>query len=162
MLFAAEAYQTEGHVRLHNVVISDEKQIKSEMYEKRDVSRHLARGEIENFWGTDRRMTVVGSNGQKESNRDAERGVNPASGEKMFIPAHTGLVSSVVFDKQHGRFVLASSFDQTAKLWTAKTWQPLRELKGHSQKLTGCDISPDGSLIATCSFDRTFKLWGND
>ena len=42
MLFAAEAYQTEGHVRLHNMVISDEKQVKSEMYEKRDVSRHLA------------------------------------------------------------------------------------------------------------------------
>ena len=32
---------------------------------------------------------------------------------------------------------------------------------GHDNKVSGCDISSDGKIIATCSFDRTFKLWSN-
>ncbi len=76
------------------------------------------------------------------------------------IPAHTKLVSNVAFERAHGgEFVVSSSFDGTAKLWTAKTWQPLHTLQGHDGMVTGCDVSPDGSLIATCSSDRTFKLW---
>lgn len=26
-------------------------------------------------------------------------------------------------------------------------------------QVMGVDVSPDGKLIATCSYDRTFKLW---
>ena len=75
------------------------------------------------------------------------------------IPAHTNLVSNVKFEKTNGDFLISSSYDNTAKLWAAKTWLPLGTLQGHDNKLSGCDISPDGKTIATCSFDRTFKLW---
>ena len=78
------------------------------------------------------------------------------------IPAHTNVVSNVVFEKANGEYVLTSSYDSTAKVWAAKTWQPLATLKGHDSKLLGCDIAPDGSLIATCSFDRSFKLWSTE
>jgi U4/U6 small nuclear ribonucleoprotein PRP4 len=78
------------------------------------------------------------------------------------IPAHTNLVSNVKFERaQHGEFLLSSSYDGTARLWAAKTWLPLATLQGHDNKVSGCDISPDGKTIATCSFDRTFKLWRN-
>jgi len=75
------------------------------------------------------------------------------------IPAHTNLVSNVKFEKNNGEFLLSSSYDNTARLWASKTWLPLATLQGHDNKLSGCDISPDSKTIATCSFDRTFKLW---
>ena len=76
------------------------------------------------------------------------------------IPAHTNVVSNVVVEKCNGgEFVLSSSYDKTAKLWAAKTWQPLATLKGHDSRIMGCDVSPNGEMIATCSYDRTFKLW---
>ncbi len=80
------------------------------------------------------------------------------------VPAHTNVVSNVTFERASGigEYLLTSSYDCTAKLWAAKTWQPLATLKGHDSRLTGCDISPDGAFIATCSYDRTFKLWGKD
>merc|ERR1712137_791673 len=74
------------------------------------------------------------------------------------IPAHTNLVSNVKFEKNNGEFLLSSSYDNTARLWASKTWLPLATLQGHDNKLSGCDISPDSKTIATCSFDRTFKL----
>jgi len=75
------------------------------------------------------------------------------------IPAHTGLVSNVKFERRTGDFLVSSSYDNTAKVWANKTWLTLATLSGHDNKVSGCDISPDGQTIATCSFDRTFKLW---
>uniref|UniRef100_A0A8C5JNE0 Uncharacterized protein n=1 Tax=Junco hyemalis TaxID=40217 RepID=A0A8C5JNE0_JUNHY len=44
-------------------------------------------------------------------------------------------------------------------IWTHPGWSPLKTLAGHEGKVMGLDISLDGQLIATCSYDRTFKLW---
>ncbi len=79
------------------------------------------------------------------------------------VPAHTNVVSNVAFERAGGGdYLLTSSYDGSAKLWAARTWQPLHTLKGHDARLMGCDISPDGAMVATCSYDRTFKLWGVD
>jgi U4/U6 small nuclear ribonucleoprotein PRP4 len=79
------------------------------------------------------------------------------------LPAHTNVVSNVCVERANGgEYLLTSSYDGTAKVWAAKTWQPLATLKGHDSRLMGCDISPDGSMVATCSYDRTFKLYGHD
>jgi len=75
------------------------------------------------------------------------------------IPAHTNLVSNVKFEKNSGEYMISSGYDNTARIWANKTWLPLATLTGHDNKVSGCDISPDGSMIATCSFDRTFKIW---
>ena len=82
-------------------------------------------------------------------------------GIEYTIPAHTNVVSNVVFEKNVGDYVLTSSYDCSAKLWASKTWLPLGTLKGHDSRLLGCDISPDSQWIATCSYDRTFKLWSS-
>ena len=79
------------------------------------------------------------------------------------VPAHSNVVSNVTFERAlGGEYVLTSSYDGTAKVWAAKTWQPLATLKGHDARLMGCDVAPDSSMVATCSYDRTFKLWGMD
>lgn len=75
------------------------------------------------------------------------------------IPAHQNLVTGVKFEPIHGDFLLTGAYDNTAKIWTHPGWSPLKTLAGHEGKVMGLDISSDGQLIATCSYDRTFKLW---
>uniref|UniRef100_W5KH70 Pre-mRNA splicing tri-snRNP complex factor PRPF4 n=1 Tax=Astyanax mexicanus TaxID=7994 RepID=W5KH70_ASTMX len=75
------------------------------------------------------------------------------------IPAHQNLLSSVKFQPTDGHFLLTGAYDNTAKVWTHPGWSPLKTLAGHEGKVMGLDMSPDGQLIATCSYDRTFKLW---
>ncbi|CAB1332588.1 unnamed protein product [Coregonus sp. 'balchen'] len=75
------------------------------------------------------------------------------------IPSHQNLVSSVKFQPNNGHFLLTGAYDNTAKVWTHPGWSPLKTLAGHEGKVMGVDMSPDGQLIATCSYDRTFKLW---
>ncbi|KAJ7308054.1 hypothetical protein JRQ81_008557 [Phrynocephalus forsythii] len=75
------------------------------------------------------------------------------------IPAHQNLVTGVRFEPNHGSFLLTGAYDNTAKVWTHPGWSPLKTLAGHEGKVMGLDISLDGQLIATCSYDRTFKLW---
>ncbi|CAJ0968515.1 unnamed protein product [Ranitomeya imitator] len=75
------------------------------------------------------------------------------------IPAHQNLVSAVRFQPTNGQYLLTGAYDNTAKVWTHPLWSPLKTLAGHEGKVMGVDISSDGELIATCSYDRTFKLW---
>jgi len=75
------------------------------------------------------------------------------------IPSHTNIVSSVKFQPNHGNYLVTASFDGTAKIWAHPTWAPLRTLAGHESRVMGLDISPDLQYIATCSYDRTYKLW---
>lgn len=75
------------------------------------------------------------------------------------IPAHTHLLSDVRYQRSHGHFLLTSSYDKSAKLWSNPAWHPLRTLSGHDGKVMGADVSSDSKYVATCSYDRTFKLW---
>ncbi|XP_061589529.1 U4/U6 small nuclear ribonucleoprotein Prp4 [Cololabis saira] len=75
------------------------------------------------------------------------------------VPAHQNLLSAVRFQPTDGHFLLTGAYDNTAKVWSHPGWMPLKTLAGHEGKVMGVDVSPDGKLIATSSFDRTFKLW---
>ncbi len=44
-------------------------------------------------------------------------------------------------------------------LWTAATGELVRKFGGHTGPLTSVSYNPDGSLIATSSWDRTVRLW---
>lgn len=35
----------------------------------------------------------------------------------------------------------------------------IRTFKGHSEVVKACDFSPDGKYMATCSYDKTIKIW---
>lgn len=66
------------------------------------------------------------------------------------------------FKESNGYFLVTSSYDNDIKVWTHPSWMPLKELRGHEQKIMGCDISADSQWIASCSYDKTFKLWSYD
>lgn len=78
------------------------------------------------------------------------------------IPAHTSILSGVCYDPDSGKYLVTCSYDGSVKLWCHGSFQLLKSLDGHGQKVMGVDINPNGNLITTCSFDRTFKLWGPD
>jgi len=77
------------------------------------------------------------------------------------LPAHSNLISHVVYQKTHGNFLLTSSFDGTAKVWSARDFTPVVTLAGHESRIMGSDLSQDGKQIVTASFDRTWKIWTN-
>jgi hypothetical protein len=46
-----------------------------------------------------------------------------------------------------------------AALWDCKTSHPVLRLEKHIGRVTGLAVSPDGKRAATCSDDKTLKIW---
>jgi hypothetical protein len=64
----------------------------------------------------------------------------------------------VAFSPDGTRLATASQ-DNTARLWDARTGQPLLEFKGHTREVESVAFSPDGTRLATASWDKTVRLW---
>lgn len=94
------------------------------------------------------------------------------------------------FLSESGSFLLSSSYDRTIKIWNSDTWNLVKTLKGHTDKVMSLDVqggccSPQVSLgddngddknkvfkginndddplyIASSGWDRTVNLWTKD
>eukprot|EP00158_Paraphelidium_tribonemae_P008234 Partr_v1_DN28522_c0_g1_i2_m73714 putative TAF5-like RNA polymerase II, p300 CBP-associated factor (PCAF)-associated factor len=98
------------------------------------------------------------------------------------IAAHENLVSSVRYrynyeDSAHGMevgngdsefpylkeyqgsYLATCSFDGTARMWGHGDYTLLNTLAGHGNKIMALDVSRTRPLVATASYDRTFKIW---
>lgn len=75
------------------------------------------------------------------------------------ILAHKKLVSDVRYEPSQGDFLFSSSYDQTVKVWSARDYQLIKTLFGHEGRVTRVAVSKESGVIATTSFDRTWKLW---
>ncbi len=92
--------------------------------------------------------------------RDARSGDVKAS-----IAAHTQAVTDVHFDAR-GERVVTTSYDRTAKVFDVATAAQLVEFKGHAYPIGGAVFSPDGSILASCAYERppgtvvgTVRVW---
>eukprot|EP00537_Pseudo-nitzschia_pungens_P007295 CAMPEP_0172368398 /NCGR_PEP_ID=MMETSP1060-20121228/26953_1 /TAXON_ID=37318 /ORGANISM="Pseudo-nitzschia pungens, Strain cf. cingulata" /LENGTH=548 /DNA_ID=CAMNT_0013092975 /DNA_START=85 /DNA_END=1731 /DNA_ORIENTATION=+ len=80
------------------------------------------------------------------------------------VPAHSKLVTQLRFQERSsggvngGEFLVSSSFDGTAKVWSARDWKLLTTLRGHEGKVMGTGLLSDCGVV-TCGFDKTLKLW---
>src|SRR5262249_55491411 len=70
---------------------------------------------------------------------------------------HRGAVTALSFSAD-GR-MLASSGDQTARLWEVATGQVRRHFKGHQGTAWGVALSRDGRHLVSGSFDTTALVW---
>ncbi|KAH9837181.1 TFIID and SAGA subunit [Rhodofomes roseus] len=80
---------------------------------------------------------------------------------------HSGPVYSVSFDPTSGsaappRYLLSSSADATARLWSLDTMTNVVAYRGHQNPVWDVQWGPMGIYFATASRDRTARLWSTD
>src|ERR1700759_4117206 len=70
---------------------------------------------------------------------------------------HDDAVNAVVLFKD-GRAATAGA-DGRIAIWTAGNPQPDAVLEGHTAPIAALAVSPDGTTLASASWDRTVRLW---
>jgi WD40 repeat protein len=58
-----------------------------------------------------------------------------------------------------GDTIVSASYDQTLKVWDARTGEERRTLHGHTDAVNGCAFNPAGDTIMSVSDDRMLKVW---
>lgn len=58
-----------------------------------------------------------------------------------------------------GLFFVSSGYDGLVKIWSADDWQLLRTLTTDAGKVMSVDISSDGDMIASGTYNRNFQLY---
>src|SRR5262249_474585 len=58
-----------------------------------------------------------------------------------------------------GERVATASYDSTARLWNARTGEPIGRPMKHHKRVYMVQFSPDGERIATASADGTARVW---
>lgn len=76
----------------------------------------------------------------------------------LAITGHTDRVRSAAFAPD-GRRVVTASFDDSARIWDAKTGQQVMLLSGHTDHLSSASFSLDNRLVVTASGDQTARVW---
>lgn len=82
-------------------------------------------------------------------------GASPA----IRLDGHAAAVLAIRFDPT-GSFVATASRDSTARLFAADDGRPIGTLRhDDGDEITGIDVAPNGSLLATSSSDNTIWVW---
>lgn len=71
---------------------------------------------------------------------------------------HDRWITSAAFSPDGGR-VVTGSLDNTARLWDARTAEPLSEPMHHEAAVVAVAFSPSGDRVLTGSEDHTARLW---
>jgi WD40 repeat protein len=116
-----------------------------------DARRLAAVGEFSGVreWATDTPMDA-----QREGQRPEPRILAPSG------PSH----SDVRYSPDGARLYVGSAFDDDDIRVRVLDAGPegrgeLAALRGHSKPVRGLDLSPDGTRLATGSYDRTLRMW---
>ena len=86
---------------------------------------------------------------------------DPHTGEQKVALQYPDAIISIAFSPD-GK-TLAVGWGEWAnnriQLLDLKTFQPLNTLVGHTEDITDLSFSPDGSILASASYDGTILLW---
>lgn len=78
------------------------------------------------------------------------------------LVGHTGAIADVQFSTTGDQLVVASGeigLSGEATVWKTADWSRNVVISGHRDTLYAATISPDGSVIATASYDRDIRTW---
>jgi len=73
--------------------------------------------------------------------------------------ARTSLVDEAY---QSGLYFVSSGYDGLIKIWSADDWHLVKAMSTDAGKVMSVDISPDGSFIASGSWNRSYQLFAGD
>jgi WD40 repeat protein len=74
------------------------------------------------------------------------------------LKGHDHKVQNAFFSSD-GKYIISHGWDNTIKLWDAKTFLEIRTFTGHTDQVWSATISSDNKFIASGSMDRTFIIW---
>lgn len=95
--------------------------------------------------GSERQSIHSGSNVIDEGDKDSKDEDEKMDGE-VSLPRSSS-------------FLATGGYDGYVKIWSADDWQLLRAMHADT-KIMSVDIHPDGEMLASGDWGRTFKLWG--
>ena len=82
------------------------------------------------------------------------------------VRGHEGRIGSLRFMTQGGKpWLVSGGYDKTIRLWDLSTTDPkaMAEtavvLRGHDQLVSDVDLGPDGTFVASSSYDGTARVW---
>src|SRR5262249_27492270 len=84
------------------------------------------------------------------------------TGQELLVLKHSTWVHGVHFSPDGDRLVTASSevgARGVLRVWSARTGDVLLAMPGHTDAVSAVAFSPDGSLLASTSGDKTVRLW---
>ncbi|KAL1280682.1 hypothetical protein QQF64_015282 [Cirrhinus molitorella] len=75
---------------------------------------------------------------------------------KSLMSSCDGISSCIFLGKE---LLATTSFDGQVEVWDVASGCRTAHMNAHSNKITGCDVSPDKKLFATVSLDFNLKVW---
>jgi len=58
-----------------------------------------------------------------------------------------------------GLFFASAGYDGSVKIWSADDWQLLKQLTVDADKVMSVDITSDGNMLASGTYNRNFQLF---
>jgi WD40 repeat protein len=89
---------------------------------------------------------------------DALRRTLMRSQLRTSLRGHSDWLTSAVYSPD-GKSIVTGSYDKTAKVWDAQTYQELATLTGHTGIIWSVAYNSDGRYLVTASEDQTAKIW---
>lgn len=83
------------------------------------------------------------------------------SGDKP-TPQTNGATNEEEWKYRSGLYLASAGYDALVKLWSADDWQLLRTLPTDGGKVMSCDLSSDGKLLASGTYNRNFQIFAPD
>ena len=113
-------------------------------------------GQRERFYAVafspDSLLAAISGNGNDAQVLDGQ------TGKFLLVLKHAGSVRSLSFSPDSAR-LLTGSLDHTARVWDARTGQPVTPPLPHTDQVRAAAFNPNGTSVLTGSTDKTARLW---
>lgn len=95
----------------------------------------------------------------KPTSVTADVAMNGADDDRSHDSDKDVATGSEAWKYRSGLYFASSGYDGLVKLWSADDWQLLRTLSTDAGKVMSVDLSSDGKLLASGTYNRNFQLF---